>query len=86
MGYDTLNINQNNAKIFNGDVFGYVPYLSIITINNVSGTFLVLEYFYDALNNITSLKLVQVYYTALTGVSYNVTFDYGNVVEPTIIG
>ena len=44
-------------------------------------------YSYNALSNITSLELTEVLNTdILSDVLYELTFDYGNVVEPTIKG
>ena len=44
-------------------------------------------YNYDAASNITSLELIEVLNTdILSDIDYQVTLDYGNVVEPTIKG
>ena len=45
------------------------------------------SYKYNALENTTSLELTEVLNTdILSDVDYELTFDYGNVVEPTIKG
>jgi hypothetical protein len=78
-------------RVFSGDIFGYVDYLSVIEIEGISGVkFMIIEYSYDALNNITKVKLKQVLNDA-GGINYNdinyaITLDYGNVVQPTITG
>ena len=83
---DFLALNDSRYKYFNGDVYGYIPYLSKISINNFpTNKFYVLEYRYDALNNITTLKIIEKGYSVGTG-SYTIAYEYGNVVEPTIIG
>ena len=89
MGTDTLEMFQSPQKEFSGDVYGYVPYLSVITINNLSGLFMPIEYGYNAKTNVTRLKLREIFSATLTkDTDYEVTqtFDYGNVVEPTIKG
>jgi hypothetical protein len=50
-----------------------------------------IEYEYNAKTNITKLKLKQILNNLLPdstylGIDYELTYDYGNVVEPTIVG
>ena len=53
----------------------------------LTGKFMPTAYSYDALSNITVLELTEVLNTdVLSDVLYELTFDYGNVVEPTIKG
>lgn len=74
-------------QVYSGDVYGYFNYLSLVTINNLTGVFMPTSYNYNALENTTSLKLIEVLNTdILDDVDYQITFDYGNVVEPTIKG
>ena len=86
MGQETMLINANPSRVFEGDIFGYIKYISIITINNIEGVFMPIAYSYDAANNITSLKLKQVFGSQLEDVDYQKTFDYGTTVKPTIRG
>lgn len=86
MAEEILRINAQPSKIFSGDVFGFVSFFSVITIDNITGKFYPIECRYDALNNITTLKLVEIFTDELTDIDYTLTFDYGNVVEPTIKG
>lgn len=81
---DILRVHQRPQKIFTGDVYGYLPYLSIISINNLDGKFLVLEYSFDALRNITSVKLLQIFGEELNDINYLLTLDYGNTTKVTI--
>jgi hypothetical protein len=86
MGGETLRLSANTAKEFSGDVFGYIPFLSITAINGVGSDFVILEYNYDSTRNITSVKFIEIFSEELTDISYELTYDYGNTVKPTIIG
>lgn len=81
-----LRLNQLNTKLFSGDIYGYIPMLSVVNINNVSGKFMFIEYSYDTKNNTISGILKEIHGGELTDIDYQLTFDYGNVVRPTIKG
>ncbi len=83
---DTLRMSASPARVFSGDIYGYMPYLSAITISGVTGLFMPLSYSYDTKANIISLKLRQIFGAELTDIDYEMTFDYGKTVKPTIIG
>lgn len=83
-GEDILRMSQRPAKIFSGDVYGFLPYLSIISINNVSGKFMPIEWSFDAKTNITSVKLLEAFNDELNDIDYKYTLDYGSTVKPTI--
>lgn len=82
---DDMRIQQKPTKIFTGDIYGYVPYLSVIEINNISGKFMFTEHSYDTENNITSGKLLQFFTNEVADLDYLLTFDYGKTVKPTIV-
>lgn len=86
MGEETLRLNASTSRVFSGDVFGYVPYLSLISISNVTGSFTPIKYTYDSFNNNTSLTSKQIFGNELTDIDYELTFDYGKTVKPTIKG
>lgn len=81
---EELRISQKPLKIFSGSVFGYIPYLSIININNINAKFSPIEYSYDSKANITTLKLLELFSAEISDIIYKFTFDYGNTVKPTI--
>jgi len=81
---DILRVHQRPQKIFTGDIYGYLPYLSIISINNLEGKFLPLEWSFDASRNTTSVKLLQLFGEQLNDINYNLTLDYGNTTKVTI--
>lgn len=84
---DDMRIQQKPTKTFTGDFYGYLPYLSIIEINNISGKFMFTEYSYDTDSNITRGKLQQFYTDEVPDLNYApVTYDYGNTVKPSIRG
>lgn len=86
MGEEILRLRQSTSKLFSGDIYGYFDYLSTVTINNISGTFILIEYSYDTMNNLISAKFAQIHTGELTDIDYLFTYDYGNVVKPTIRG
>ena len=84
---DDLRIQSNPIKMFTGDVYGYIPYFSVVTIDNVFGLFMPIEWDYDYKNNITKVKLLQFYNTDIADSQYTISPDYGNnTVRPTIKG
>ena len=87
MGEETLRLGQKTAREFTGDVYGFIPFLSIVSINNLTGVYAPLSINYDSKKNTSSIKLVQVFNDDLADdILYEKTFDYGNTVKPTIIG
>lgn len=81
---DDMRIQQKSIKTFTGDFYGYLPYLSIIEINNVNGLFMFIEHSYDTDSNITRGKLQQFYTNEVADLQYLLTYDYGNTVKPSI--
>ena len=86
MGEETLRLFASTSKEFSGDFYGYLPHYSIVSINGISALFVFKEYSYNSATNITSMKLTQIYGAELTDIDYELTYDYGNVVKPTIKG
>lgn len=83
-GEDILRISQSAAKMFSGDAYGLVPYLSVITIDGLTGVFMPIEWSYNTKSNIVSLKLLEGFTGELNDIKYNLILDYGNTVKPTI--
>ena len=81
---DILRLQQKPQKIFTGDIYGYMPYLSIISINNLDGKFMPIEWNFDGLRNITSVKLLQIFGDELNDIDYKFTLDYGKTTKVTI--
>ena len=83
---DELRLGQKPLKVFSGNVFGYLPYLSFLQINSINGRFFPIEYSYDTVNNQIKLKVLELYAEEIPDILYKFTYDYGTVVRPTIVG
>jgi hypothetical protein len=84
---DDLRIQSNPIKVFSGNIFGQIPYMSVITIDNISGLFMPIEYDYDYKTNKSQVKLLEFYNTDIADIQYTISPDYGNnTIKPTIKG
>lgn len=84
---DDLRIQSAPIKVFSGGVFGEIPYMSVVTIDNVTGLFMPIEYDYDYKTNKSNIKLLQFYNSDLGDILYEISPDYGNsTIKPTIVG
>lgn len=81
---EELRISQKPLKIFTGDLYGYVDYLSVIDINNIGSKFMPIEYSYNTFTNITTVKYLELFAEEISDIIYKFTYDYGNTVKPTI--
>ena len=81
---NNLRMNSKPCKVFTGDIYGHIPYLSKINIDGITGDFMVLSYNYDTYMNTISLKIKQIHSLELNDVIYEKTLDYGETVKPTI--
>lgn len=86
MGFETMRMSQKPARVFSGGVFGFYDYLSTVTIDGLTGKFICISYSYDTKENIIESKFIEIFGDELLDVDYEKTFDYGNVVKPTIKG
>jgi hypothetical protein len=85
-GEEVVRLSQQPPTIFSGDVYGYFPYLSRVTINNITGVFMPTKWRYDTMMNTISCEFRQVFGDEIDDILYELTYDYGNVVKPTIRG
>jgi hypothetical protein len=81
-----LRLGQKPLMQFNGTIFGYIPYLTMIAINNLAGKFMPIKYAYDTKANTVKFELLEVIADEIPDINYKFTFDYGNTVKPTIQG
>lgn len=86
MGEEQMRMNQNPTRIFSGDVYGFISYLNVLTIDNQDGLWMILEYSYDTRENLISMVSRQILGDELIDLLYTQTTDYGNTVRPTIVG
>jgi hypothetical protein len=83
---DDLRIQRNAIKVFSGDIYGQIPYLSIVSIDGIQGLFMFTEYSYSLKTKQISAKLIQFYSDELGDIQYLFSYDYGNnTIKPTII-
>jgi hypothetical protein len=84
---DDLRIQSNPIKVFSGSIFGEIPYMSVINIDNIDGLFMPIEYSYDYKSNKSNVKLLQFYNVDLGDIDYTISPNYGNnTIKPTIKG
>lgn len=77
---DTLRISPRPMLYFEGDTFGYFPYLSLVAINNILGKFQISKYSYNSNTNInrTAFKeFATEYLTDVTDYRYEFEYDFG---------
>lgn len=90
MGIERMLMYARPLKVFKGDVYGFIDFLSVVSIDNIDGLFMPIEYSYDALRNITTLKMKEILSNPelignFSDIEYNFQINNENeVVEPTI--
>jgi hypothetical protein len=82
---EEMRISQKPLKEFKGSIYGYIPYLSVININNIANKFMFIEYSYDTMTNIGTYKLLELFAPEVQDLMYKFTYDFGNTVKPTIV-
>ena len=84
---DALRIAPRPMYFFEGDVFGYFPYLSHVLINNVAGKYQVAKYSFDTKKNVNRCNFKEFDNVVLiqdTDYRYEFDYDYGNETKVTI--
>lgn len=71
---------------FEGDIMGYIPFLSFVSINNITGNFQPIEYTYNAISDTIKLVNREFSNVPLDSKTFSVekSFDYGNITKVTI--
>lgn len=85
---DALKIAPRPMYLFEGDTYGYYPYLSNIIIDNVAGKFQISKYSYNTQSDINRANFREFDKIALVdGTDYRTEFEYdfGNVTKVNII-
>lgn len=91
-GIDNLRISPRPMKLFEGDVYGYFPYLSFISIDGQTGhKFQPIEYSYNTVKGIITLQSKEfenadLPLTKLRNGEVEIEDDFGNVTTVTIKG
>ena len=84
---DTLRISPRPMYLFEGDIYGYFPYLANVLINNVPGKYQVSKYSFDTKKNVNRTNFKEFDNVALiqdTDFRYEFEYDYGNETRVTI--
>lgn len=83
---DTLRISPRPMLYFEGDIFGYIPYMALITINNLSGKYQVSRYSYSSVSGInrTAFKEFSTDLLAPEDYRYEFEYDFGSETKVTI--
>lgn len=84
---DALRIAPRPMYFFEGDVFGYFPYLSHVLINNIAGRYQVSKYSFDTKKNVNRCNFKEFDNVVLiqdTDYRYEFDYDYGNETKVTI--
>lgn len=84
---DALRIAPRPMYFFEGDVFGYFPYLSHVLINNVAGRYQVSKYSFDTKKNVNRCNFKEFDNVVLvqdTDYRYEFDYDYGSETKVTI--
>jgi len=84
---DRIRIQSKPQKVFTGDVYGYIPGLSLLNIDNLPGNFYPVGYEYDSIANICKFESNEIFDEYIPEVEndYEKTFDRNKVIKPTII-
>ena len=85
-GEEVMRMRQKPQKIFTGSIFGFIEYMSVITIDGLDGLYMVTEYSFDSFNNITTLELTQIFGAEFeTGILESIEKPYyGSEEKPTV--
>lgn len=89
MVMDRIKMQNKPQKIFSGGVFGYLPSLSIISIDGLQGKFFPTEFNWDTKNDLCNFVLSEFFHTDDlddSDVLYEKKYKRGNVIKPTIVG
>jgi len=82
---DRLQISGGNSTIFRGGILGYLPYLGVLSINNIEGLFITTAWSYDTANNKIEAEHERIFTDDIyDDVSVSYQLESENVVRPAI--
>ena len=81
---ERLRISQLPSGVISGDFYGYIDYLNYYAFNGLSGRYQITKISYDTKDNISQVEASQIFDGEVSDIEYDLTFDYGKVIEPTI--
>ena len=59
---DALAFESKIARDFSGDIYGYIPIWSIVTVDGFPGKYMIASYTYDVIQNTVSLLLFEMFF------------------------
>ena len=85
---DRVIVLQKPSQIFEGSVYGFYPYDSRITLNGITGVFVVSGWEWDTVRNTIESTFYEVHWgnAVLSNTDYTKRVNYGEITEPTIRG
>ena len=83
MAEDIMYMHGRPMTIYTGSVYGYFPMLTKVSIEGLSGVFIVTEYEYDVKNNISRVELIEISAQAVT-LSKNTVEEISKKVEVNV--
>ena len=85
---DRLEIQLGNQIEFTGDVYGYLPYLGMLRIDNFDETFMMGQWNWDIMNNKISISATQIFFNPVDtdDIDIDSALEGDNVIRPQIVG
>lgn len=86
---DRLFIRSKVSRVFEGDVYGWIPYNARVAVDNFTGVvWVVVGWSWNTKENIINLRLFEIHWDTdmLDDTLYERIINYGNVIEPKIKG
>lgn len=82
---DRMTISSGNATMFKGGIYGYLDYLGDLSINNVTGVFMTVEWKYDTAQNRIEATHERIFNNDIySEVTVDFQLEAENVVRPAI--
>jgi len=82
---DRMQISGGNSMIFRGGILGYLPYLGVLTINNIDGNFQCLSYTHDLKTDRIEAEFERVFDDDIyDDLSLTFALESENIVRPAI--
>lgn len=82
---DNLRLSPRPMLIFEGDIYGYIPYLSLVSINNITGLLQPIKYSFQTDTCVLQLSSKEFSNEYLEDFSVEIKDNYGNETQVTIV-
>jgi hypothetical protein len=74
------------GSLFHGNATYFLDFLCVVNDRDIPGKFMPVEYNYDTMSGIISVKLMEILGGELADIDYQMTIDYGEPIKPVIRG